>query len=333
MRAMNRTKGLQRRFLLAVVAMLAATLHVGPAWAGPSESNGDRLVLLGTAGGPSIKAARAQPANALIVDGSVYIIDAGDGVARQMALAGIPAKALRAVFITHNHSDHVADYGTLLLRAWLSGLKQPVDTYGPPPLVEMTHDYLDYMAWDIQLRIKDEGRVPLADLVRPHNIFPAGEGVIYKDGNVIVTAVQVPHGDARPSYAYRFDSDYCSVVFSGDTSRSDSLVALAQGADILVHETLSVAGVRAIVNKIDPGNEALVQHIMEAHTPTEIVGKVAAAADVDTLVLSHFVPTGLAPFDTPKAWREAAGKHYDGRIIVGEDLMTIGLDACGDEQA
>ena len=126
---------------------------------------GTRLVLLGTAGGPSLKATRAQPANALIVNGAVYIIDAGNGVCGQMALAHISPRALRAVFITHNHSDHVADYGTLLLRAWTSGLKTPVDTFGPPPLEDMTRSYLQYMDWDIQVRMVDEGRMPFADFI------------------------------------------------------------------------------------------------------------------------------------------------------------------------
>ena len=103
-----------------------------------TTENRTRLILLGTAGGPSLKKARGQPCNALVVDGSVYIIDAGNGVCRQMALAGIAPLALRAVFITHNHSDHVADYGTLLLRSWISGRKTAVDTFGPPPLEQMT---------------------------------------------------------------------------------------------------------------------------------------------------------------------------------------------------
>lgn len=134
----------------------------------------NRLVLLGTAGGPALKKARSQPANALIVNGAVYIIDTGDGVARQMALAGISPKALRAVFITHLHSDHCADYGTLLLRAWASGLKTPVDAYGPPPIERMTATFLDYMSWDIELRMKDENRPPFSKLLRAHDIKDAG---------------------------------------------------------------------------------------------------------------------------------------------------------------
>jgi ribonuclease BN (tRNA processing enzyme) len=312
---------------LSVLTSLVAILAFGVAapWLQaqppPPQSTGTRLILLGTAGGPAIKKARAQPANALIVRDSVYIIDAGDGVSRQMGLAGVSPKALRAVFITHLHSDHVADYGTLLLRAWQSGLKKAVDTYGPAPLKAMTASYLQYMRWDIQLRIRDENRPVLANLVRAHDIAKAG--VIYKDENVTVTAAEVPHGAAKPAYAYRFDTPDRSIVFSGDTSKSASLVKLAAGADVLVHEILNIDGVDASVKETDPGNEALKRHIIEAHTPMEEVGQVASEARVKKLVLTHFVPTGQAAFDKPELWIQGVRKSYQGEVVVGEDLLEI----------
>ena len=121
-------------------------------------SKRSELVLLGTGGGPRIWAARSQPASALIVDGAVYIVDAGDGVTSQLAKSGIDTNAIKAIFITHNHSDHVADYGTLLLRTWQSGHPGPIKCFGPPPLKNMTNSYINYMDWDISLRIQHEAR-------------------------------------------------------------------------------------------------------------------------------------------------------------------------------
>ncbi|CAN5507191.1 MBL fold metallo-hydrolase [soil metagenome] len=305
-----------RRGLCVALLFLLGVSGVAPR----AEPGENRLILLGTAGGPGLKKLRAQPANALIVNGAVYIVDAGNGVARQIALADI-SKALRAVFLTHLHSDHCADYGTLLLRAWTSGLKKPVDTYGPPPLEKMTQSYLDYMSWDIELRIKDENRPPLSSLIRAHNI--KGAGVIYEDENVKVTAAEVPHGAAKPSYAYRFDTARRSIVFSGDTARSEELIKLAQGADVLVHEVLNLEAVDALVQAVDPGNASLKRHIVEAHTAIEQVGEVAAAAKVKKLVLTHFVPTGLPAFDRPELWTADVRKHYAGEVIVGEDLLEV----------
>lgn len=286
-----------------------------------AESESTRLILLGTAGGPAVKKERAQPANAVVVAGGVYIVDAGDGVSRQMALAGLSLKDLRAIFITHHHSDHMADYGTLLLRAMATGLKEPVASFGPPPLGRITASYLDYMRWDIELRVKDEGRPALAALVQVREI--AGPGVVYEDENIRVTAAEVPHGAAKPSYAYRFDTPDLSIVFSGDTSRSETLIELAKGADILVHEILNMDAIDATVNRTDPGNEALKRHIIEAHTPMREVGEVATEAGVRKLVLSHFVPSDIPAFDRPEIWLEGVRETFDGEIVVGEDLLEL----------
>src|SRR5262249_55006114 len=185
----------------------------------------------------------------------------------------------------------------------------------------MTRAYLRYMDWDIQLRIRDEHRPPLANLICAHDITAAG--VIYRDEHITVTAAEVPHGAAKPAYAFRFDTPHRSIVFSGDTARSDALIKLATGADVLVHEVVNVDGVDAVVNATDPGNAALKRHIIEAHTPVEEVGEVAAKAGVRTIVLTHFVPTGLAQFDKPEVWTRGVRKHFKGEVIVGEDLLEV----------
>lgn len=307
--------------LLAVALLVALPVRAAET-AGPASAS-DRLILLGTAGGPAPKKARAQPANALVVGGELYVIDAGNGVSRQLALAGVPVNTLRAVFITHHHSDHNADYGTLVLRAVLAGLRDRVDAYGPPPLRQMTAAYIDYMRWDIELRVEDEGRPHLRDILRPHDI--EGDGVVYEDERLRVTAAEVPHGAAKPSYAYRFDIGADSVVFSGDTAYSEKLAELAEGAGTLVHEVLDADSVDAIVAHFDPGNAALRRHILDAHTSIADVGRVAASAGVERLVLSHFVPSGWPDYDRPENWLAGVRRHYDGEVIVGEDLMVIGL--------
>ena len=294
---------------LAIAVGLAGLLAATPL---PGQERPHRLVLLGTGGGPAVKASRAQPANAVVVNGAVYVVDAGDGVARQMALAGLRVVDLRAVFITHHHSDHNADYGTLLLRAWASGLRRPVATYGPPPLERITRSYLEYMNWDVRLRVEDEGRPVLGDLIQAHDI--AGDGIVYRDENIVVTAAEVPHGAAAPSYAYRVDTADGSVVFSGDTTMSDALVELAAGADILVHEVVSIDGAAAIVERLDPGNEALLRHIVEAHTTPGDVGRVAARAGVERLVLTHFVPSRTLAWRRslnlePSIWAASSGSY------------------------
>jgi len=278
-----------------------------------------RLILLGTAGGPTPKAMRAAPSQVIIVDGASYVIDCGNGVARQMALAGVPLGSISDVFLTHHHSDHNADYGNLLLLAWAADLQHPVDTWGPPPLQRMTQDFLRLNDVDIQTRITDEGRAPLASLIRPHDINTAG--VVMQDDRVKVTAAIVRHPPLSPAFAYRFDCPDRSIVISGDTAPSDALVELAKDADILVHEVMYMPALETLIAS-EPQAVRLRQHLLDSHTTTAQVGRIASKANVKTLVLSHFVPGG-DPALTDTVWREAVAPHFKGDLVIGHDLMEL----------
>lgn len=94
----------------------------------------------------------------MIVSGdAAYVIDCGNGVARQLAFAGVPLTTLRHVFVTHQHSDHNADYGNLVWLAWTAGLRTRVDTWGPPPLDKMTKLFFEMNKH--QTSAEDAGRV------------------------------------------------------------------------------------------------------------------------------------------------------------------------------
>ena len=252
------------------------------------------------------------------MDGAIHLVDCGDGVARQMALAGLDPGALRSIFITHHHSDHNAGYGNVLL-AWATDLVRPVDTFGPPPLVRMTGQVLALNDTDIATRIRDEGRPPLAPLIRPHEI--TGDGLVTEIGGVRVTAARVEHPPVVPAFAYRFDCPDRSIVFSGDTRPCDNLVRLARGADVLVHEVMYLPALEGIIAR-EPDARRLREHLLASHTTTAEVGRIAAAAGVRTLVLSHFVPGG-APFLPDAVWRDAVREGFSGEIVVGRDLMEL----------
>jgi ribonuclease BN (tRNA processing enzyme) len=305
-------RDLTRRGVIA--AAMAAS--AGSALGTPAAS---KLVLLGTTGGPSPKPNRSGPAQAIVAGGKLYVIDCGDGVARQMVLAGLPLADLKAIFITHHHSDHNADYGNLLLLAWATTLATKVDAYGPPPLSAMTRQFLALNAYDIETRIKDEGRPPLKGLIAPHELRTAGR--VMSDGVVTVTAALVEHPPVTPAFAYRFDCPDRSIVFSGDTAPSEALVKLATGADILVHEVMHRPSIDRIVASA-PSAPTLRQHLLASHTTCEDVGRIATRAGVKTLVLSHFVPGG-PPVIPDETWRDAVSPYFKGEIVVGRDLMVL----------
>jgi ribonuclease BN (tRNA processing enzyme) len=262
---------------------------------------------------------RAQSSSVVLIKDVPYVVDCGEGVGRQLVFANVPLRNLRHIFITHHHSDHNLDYGNLIYDAWVSGFKGRIDTYGPPPLEKMTKLYFDMNAYDINIRIPDEGRSPLQPMVITHEFTK--DGVVMQNEHVKVTAALVNHPPVEPSFAYRFDTADRSIVFSGDTTPWNNLIKLAQGADILVHEVIHKPSLARLMARI-PNADRLVDHIVASHTTHIDVGKVAKEAGVKTLVLTHFVPSD-DPSLTDEMWIEGAKTHFDGKIIVGKDLMEI----------
>ncbi len=309
--------GVHRRAFLACAGGLAAVALALDSAQGQRAKT--RLILLGTGGGPRPRKASAASAQVIVIDGAAYVVDCGDGVARQLVSADVPLSTLQHVFITHQHSDHTADYGNLMWLAWTAGLRTRVDTWGPPPLEKMTRLFFEMNAADISTRIADEGRVPLAPLVNVHELTRAG--LVFQDEHVKVTAALVHHPPVVPAFGYRFDTADRSIVISGDTAPSDALIALARGADVLVHEALDVRGVDRLVAKV-PNAATLKQSILSHHTTAEDAGRIAEAAGVKTLVLSHLVPPD-DPAITDRMWIDAARTHFRGTVVVGKDLLEI----------
>ncbi|MCX6368334.1 MAG: MBL fold metallo-hydrolase [Armatimonadetes bacterium] len=277
-----------------------------------------RLVLLGTAGGPTPKANRAPSAYALVVGEETFIIDAGNGVGQQLAKAKIGINSFRNVFLTHQHSDHSADIGTLALLAWATNPTKPITLWGPPPLKAMLRHFQAFQALDIKTRIADEGRPPFESFVGVREITKPSE--LLSENGVTVRCTLNAHPPLKHSFAYRFDTPDRSFVFSGDTTYSKGVVELAQGADVLVHEIMLPSALEPLIAS-EPNAKTLREHLHASHSTPEQVGRVATEAGVKTLVLSHFVPGGAPLPDS--AWHDAVKPHFSGTIVTGWDLLEL----------
>ncbi|MFD2474280.1 MBL fold metallo-hydrolase [Amycolatopsis silviterrae] len=219
--------------------------------------------------------------------------------------------------------------------------ERPPEVFHPesptPGLVESTGRLLEAYALDINDRMRDNAKPDLREIFEIRDIpLPEGTGddpngdpapemspfEVYRDENVRVTAILVDHRPVFPAFAFRFDTAGGSVVLSGDTGVCDNLVTIARGADLLVHECIDLDWVEQLIG---PGSETpdpnLMQHMLAAHTSVEEVGPQAEKAGVGTLVLTHLVPAN-APAGK---WRRAQA-GFSGTLVVGEDLMTLGLD-------
>jgi ribonuclease BN (tRNA processing enzyme) len=288
------------------------------------------LRTLGTAG-PVPRRGRAQSSNLLSVNGTHYVIDAGDGVTRRIAQAGIEIRDIGIIFITHHHDDHTAGLGTLMSAAWDRQRTKPIHVYGPPKTQELVKAAVQYFAISAEIRIADGGRtVPIAQVFIGHDV---GTGVIYQDENIKVTAVENSHfsfhtGPAagkHKSYSYRFETPDRAIVFTGDTGHSDAVTELAKEADVLVTETCSCEDRKHNDGRwqaMSPAEqEGIMRQATQGHMTLDLVGKLAARANVKTVVLSHLTQRFGSDDYTP--WAEQVKKTFSGRVIVAEDLMEF----------
>ena len=152
---------------------------------------GTHLITVGTLAGPPPRDHRAQSSNLLTVNGTHYVVDAGDGVARRLAKAGINLREIGTVFITHHHDDHTAGLGTLLSVSWDQNRTKPIHVYGPPRTQDLIRAAVQYFSISAEIRIADGGRtLPIAQVFFGHDV---GTGMIYEDANIKVTAVENTH--------------------------------------------------------------------------------------------------------------------------------------------
>ncbi|WP_258133907.1 MULTISPECIES: MBL fold metallo-hydrolase [unclassified Arthrobacter] len=382
--------GIGRRAMLASLGLGAAAAGLG-AMAGPARatdparrefgpapagSSNTRLVLLGTSGGPPYwpGGSREGISTALVVGDRYYIIDAGHGVMGQLRKARLginyetdmdgPLDALGGIFLTHLHSDHVADLNNILSEGIFNGLQhveKKVPIWGPgnrgelpelfgggkapkplnprnptPGTKQMTDLLVQAFATDFNDRLFDNRKprpdelweafdvpVPKEYMKNPNSDpCPAMEPFdFFEDDRIKVSAILANHAPVFPSLAYRFETEEGSVVFSGDTGLTPNITTLAQGADVLVHEVLDKTWPESLFPQPrSDAQEGLYQHLIQAHTLIEDVGKVAQAANVGTLVLSHLVP-GNRP---DEVWARCA-EDFDGKLVIGRDLDVIGV--------
>lgn len=278
----------------------------------------DRLVLLGTKGGPAIRPGGPMPTASLLeIGGRRCVVDCGLGVSKGLVEAGVNLKTLDLVFITHLHSDHVLELGPLLHTAWTTGLATPVQVFGPPGTRDVWQGFVASLRYDIDLRIEDEGRPDLRALVQ---VQEYSEGPLAVDG-LSVTALRVDHPPVTDCFALRFDSPDWSVTFSSDTAYFPPLAEFARGTDILVHEAMLERGVDRLVARTGNGSR-LKAHITRSHTEAVDAARIAAAADVGTLVLHHLIPAD-DPGITEADWLAAVAPAFDGPTVVATDGLDL----------
>jgi ribonuclease Z len=262
-----------------------------------------KVVVLGS-GSPLPDPNRAGPATLVRTSVGDLLFDCGRGVLMRAAGAATGANALRAVFLTHLHSDHITDLNDIITMRWaMSFQPNPLTVFGPVgtrSLVEATEAMLEP---DIGYRLAHH-----EDLTwRPTSeVTDVERGVVMEADGVRVTAAPTDHAPVRP--------------IAGDTVPCDGLDELSEGADVLVHTVVR----RDLIEQI--GLPRLTD-VLDYHSSVEDAARTAARNGVDTLLMTHLVPAP-AP-GTEDEWVELAAAHYGGKVTVASDLLTLDLDDPG----
>jgi ribonuclease BN (tRNA processing enzyme) len=271
----------------------------------------DSIVLLGT-GTPNADPARSGPSVAVVVDGCPYLVDFGPGVVRRAAQAyeagieGLAVERLNRAFLTHLHSDHTAGYPDLILTPWVLERDEPLHVYGPAGLGGMTEHILAAYRQDIRERI--EGLEPANERgfqTIAHQIEP---GQVYQDENVRVKAFPVQHS-SWAAFGYRFQTPDRTIVVSGDTAPTETIVEQARGCDVLLHEVYSARRFQSL----PPEWQRYHAHV---HTSTHELARIAAEAQPGLLVLYHQLFWGASDQDL----LDEIAERYSGPVVSGRDL-------------
>lgn len=298
--------------------------------------DGLHVALCGT-GSPFPDPTRAGPCTAIIAGQRLFIVDAGEGGARNLGYMGIPAAKIEAILLTHFHSDHIDGLGPLLLQRWGLGTYQtPTPIHGPTGVEKVVNGFRAAYAQDFDYRVAhhtDQIMPPggAGGKAFPFALPPVGQGdqvVVLNGGGLKITAFRADHAPIEPAVGYRFDYKGRSAVISGDTKKTASLVAAAMGADLLVHEALQPAMVGLLQAEFEhkhmPNMGHVMHDILNYHTTPEEAAEEAQAAKVQELVFNHIVPPLPIRYAYP-AFVGDAGKFFNGPITVGEDGMLFSL--------
>ncbi|MGD8832490.1 MAG: MBL fold metallo-hydrolase [Pseudomonadales bacterium] len=288
--------------------------------------DGLRVFMCGTSS-PLPSPDRAQACVAVSAGDRMFVVDAGAGSAANLATE--PLEQLQAVLLTHFHSDHISALGDINLNSWVAGRPQPLVVMGPEGVKRIVSATNDLYALDGGYRVAHHGAdllPPALHVMQARVITP---GVILDEDDLRITAFTVDHAPVTPAVGYRFDYRGRSVVISGDSVVTPTLVDAARGADLLLHDAISIPIIQALekgAKAAGRDRQAKILHdIQEYHAPTSELGDLAEAADVHMLAVYHLVPPPRN-FLMKKIFR----RDLPDDAVITEDRMVFELPAGGD---
>jgi ribonuclease Z len=299
---------------------------------------GELSVLLWGTSAPIPDPNRAGACALVAAGDDLYVVDAGLASVRNLVMWRVPVAKVKGVFLTHFHSDHIADLGELRLQTWVAERRAPLKVYGPPGVEDVVAGFNKAYSHDADYRTAHHGEAFLpredVDLVAVVVPMAGATAPALSAGGLRVTAIKVHHDPARPAYGYRFDYAGRSVTISGDTAFYEPLAAAARGSDVLVHEAQSNKLVGILGEALAAAGRnrpAKIMHdIQDYHTTPVEAARLANDAHAKLLVFTHINPP-LPNWFAEHAFLAGVSDVRANGSVMGRDGTLIRLPGGSDD--
>ncbi|MEH6584442.1 MAG: MBL fold metallo-hydrolase [Halioglobus sp.] len=306
-----------------------ATTRIAERGAEPfPESESLRVYVCGSAS--PLGRGQAQACIAVITPEHFFLIDSGAGSTDNLGLLGLPMSRLQGMLLTHFHSDHIAEIYEVNLNSWVQGRPQPLTIIGPQGVDEITNGVNATYRQDRIYRTghHGEGMLPPAlGVLEYKTIVP---GVIFEEGDLKITTYVAEHPPIHPAVGYRFDYRGRSVVISGDSNVTDNTLKIVDGADLLLHDALSVPTTTAIKDALAKAGQSrqsnIVFDVMDYHASADSLIELGKKSDVDMVAFYHLVPVPPTSLLEDVFLRGAPDN-----FLLTKDLMWFELPIDSDE--
>ena len=299
------------------------------------------VITTGT-GAPLPDPKRVGPQAVVVAGDQTLVFDTGPGSTRKLLLTGVNVSSVNALFLTHFHSDHISDLGEFMLQHWTgAGATEPLNIYGPTGVKDVVDGFLAAYRLDRGYRIDHHG----ADVMPPSGFgavahtFDLGtdlmsSAVVYEASGVQVIAFNVDHPPVVPAVGFRVNYKDRSVMITGDTIYSDSLIHHARGADVMVSDALNhkmSQWASDAARDLESNLSAVTEDIQESHIRPEEAARVAKEAGVPILIITHVLPP--VPDQLINPFLRDARAIYSGRLRMANDGTLISLPVNSDRYA
>ena len=292
-----------------------------------------RVLVCGT-GSPEVSNARAQACTLVSAGGKMFLFDVGDGAVRSLARSNVPINRIDAVFITHFHSDHFNDLGTLINASWIWGRRTPLEIHGPIGTAGVLDGLAQAYALDETYRsanmphLADTREVAVGVPLEISFNENRRQVRVFDEDGVTIDATLVAHDPVRPALGYVVRYNGRKVFISGDTEVSPVTMDAMRDADLAVHESYASHMVRRAIPQmraLGMNFEAEVaERTIPYHADNIALAKQAQEAGVKHLLLTHQIPY---PDNFLVRWMYTDGmaEFFSGELTVAQDGMSLAI--------